>query len=140
MQPSMLLLAPPLSPAVSLQWAELYYSLGTKRGKNGLIHRVGFNTLCQVKSTPSFYYVLDMQNAIPGQVLRDHQGRGLIHKYVSPRTESNMTFAAKGISWRLGTATEKSWAISHVHVAYIDQLLENVFHRTVGKTAIRNQR
>ena len=81
-----------------------------------------------------------MQNAIPGQVLRDHQGRGLIHKYVSPRTESNMTFAAKGISWRLGTATEKSWAISHVHVAYIDQLLENVFHRTVGKTAIRNQR
>ena len=129
LQPSKLL-APPSSPAVSLQWAELYYSLRSKRGKDGEIHRIGFNTLRQIKSAASLYYILDMQNAFPRQVLRDRQGRGLIHEYVSPCTEMNMTFAAKGMSRRLGTATEKSWAISHVHVSYIDQQLEKAFHRT----------
>ena len=71
-----------------------------------------------------------MQNAFPRQVLRDHQGRGLIHEYVSPCTKMNMTFAAKGMSRRLGTTTERSWAISHVHVSYIDQQLEKAFHST----------
>ena len=71
-----------------------------------------------------------MQNAFPRQVLRDCQGRGLIQEYVSPCTEMNINFAAKGMSRRLGTATEKSSAISHVHVAYsIDQQLEKAFHR-----------
>jgi hypothetical protein len=129
LQPSVLL-APPTSPAISLQWAELYYSLRTKKGKDGESHRIGFNTLRQIKSAASLYYVLDMQSAFPRQVLRDRQGRGLIHEYVSPCSEMNMTFAAKGMSRRLGTATEKSWAISHVHVAYIDQCLEKAFHRT----------
>lgn len=32
---------------------------------------------------PCLYYVLDMQNAFLHQVLQDHQGRGMNHKYVS---------------------------------------------------------
>ena len=127
LQPSSLV-APPRSPAVSLQWAELYYSLRTKKGKDGESHRIGYNTTRQIKSAASVYYIFDMLNAFPRQVLRDRSGRGLIHEYVSPCAEMSMTFAAKGMSRRMGTATEKSWAISHVHVAYIDQSLERAYH------------
>lgn len=126
LQPSVLV-SPPCSPAVSLQWALLYYSLRTKKGKDGEIHRIGFGTTRQIKSAASMYYVLDMQDKFPRQVLRDRAGRGLIHEYVSPCTETSMTFAAKGMSRRLGTASEKSWAISHVHVAYIDHSLERAY-------------
>jgi hypothetical protein len=123
------LLTPPRSPAVSLQWALLYYSLRTKKGKDGEIHRIGFGTTRQIKSAASLYYTLDMQDAFPRQVLRDRAGRGLIHQYVSPCAEASMTFAAKGMSRRLGTASEKSWAISHVHVAYIDQALDKAYQK-----------
>ena len=101
------LLAPPTSPTVALQWAELYYSLRTKRGKDGETHRIGFNTLRQIKSAASLYYVLDMQNAFPRQVLQDCQGRGLIHKRIFPCAEMNVTLAAKGASCRLGAASDR---------------------------------
>jgi hypothetical protein len=127
LQPSVLL-APPRSPAVSLQWALLYYSLRNKKGKDGETYRISFGTTRQIKSAASMYYLLDMQDKAPRQVLLDRAGRGLMHEYVSPCTESNMTFAAKGMSRRLGTSSEKSWAISHVHVAYIDQALDQAYH------------
>jgi hypothetical protein len=44
LQPSPLA-TPPCSPAVSLQWALLYYSLRTKKGKDGETHRIGFAAL-----------------------------------------------------------------------------------------------
>ena len=128
LQPSTLI-APPCSPAVSLQWALLYYSLRTKKGKDGEIYRIGFNTTRHIKSAASMYYTLDMQDKFPRQVLRDRAGRGLVHEYVSPCAEACMTFASKGMSRRLGTASEKSWAISHVHVAYIDNALEQAYQR-----------
>lgn len=137
LQPS-LLSAPPRSPSVSLQWALLYYSLRTKKGKDGEVHRIGFNTTRQIKSAASMYYVLDMQDTFPRQVLRDRAGRGLIHEYVSPCTEMSMTFAAKGMSRRLGTASEKSWAISHVHVAYLDQAFEKAY-QTGRTTALQHE-
>ena len=61
LQPSALV-APPCSPAVSLQWALLYYSLRTKKGKDGEIYRIGFGTTRHIKSAASMYYTLDMQD------------------------------------------------------------------------------
>ena len=87
-----------------------------RKGIGGESQRIGFNTLCQIKSTASLCHVLDMQNAFPRQALQDRRGRGLIHEYASPCTEMNMAFTAKNMSCRLGTATEKSWSITHVHV------------------------
>jgi hypothetical protein len=95
-----------------------------KKGKDGETHRIGFGTTRQIKSAASMYYVLDMQDTLPRQVLLDRSGRGLVHAYVSPCAEASMTFAAGGMYRRLGTASQKSWAISHVHVAYIDRALE----------------
>jgi hypothetical protein len=126
LQPSTLV-APPCSPAVSLQWAELYYSLRSTKGRDGETRRIGFNTARQLKSAASMFYVLDMQNVYPRQVFRDRSGRGLVHEYVSPCTETSMTFASKGMSRRMGTASEKSWAISHIHVAYIDNALNKAY-------------
>ena len=130
LQPSPLQ-APPRSPAVSLQWALLYYSLRTTKGKDGELHRIGFGTTRQIRSAAAMYCTLDMQDKFPRQVIRDRDGRGLIHEYVSPCAEASLTFAAKGMSRRLGTATEKSWAISHVHIAYMDQALEQAYHRAL---------
>jgi hypothetical protein len=112
---------------MSLQWAELYYSLRSSKGIDGELRRIGFNTTRQLKSAASMYYVLDMQDALPQQVLRDRSGRGLVHEYVSPCAETSMTYASKGMSRRMGMASEKSWAISHIHVAYIDTTSEKAY-------------
>jgi hypothetical protein len=137
LQPSSLK-TPPCSPAVSLQWAELYYSLRTTKGRDGELRRIGFNTTRQIQSAAAMYYALDMQNAYPRQVLRDRSGRGLVHEYVSPCTETSMSFATKGMARRMGTASEKSWAISHVHVAYINDSLETAY-QTARTTALRHE-
>jgi len=50
--------------------------LRTKKGKDGEIHRISFNAFCQIKSAASSCHVLNMQNALPSQAWRDHQGRG----------------------------------------------------------------
>jgi hypothetical protein len=69
-----------------------------------------------------------MQAKAPRQILLDCSGRGLMHKHISPCAESNMTFAAKGMSLHLGASAKKSWAISHVQVACIYQVLEQACH------------
>jgi hypothetical protein len=71
---------------------------------------------------------LTCKTSIPeGQVFRDRFGRGLVHEYVSPCTETSMPFASKGMSRRMDTASEKSWAISYIHVAYIDNALNKAY-------------
>lgn len=122
------LVRPPVTPAIPLMWAELYYSLRTTTGRDGELHRIGFNTTRQLKSAASLYYTLDMSAAFPGQTIRDRSGRSMIHEYVSPCVETSMTFATKGMSRRLGTAIQKSWAPSHIHIAYIDAALEKAYH------------
>jgi hypothetical protein len=63
--------------------------------------------------------------ALPGQVMRDRFCRGMT--YVSPTNESTMLFAHTGMSHRMGTETKKSWALSHVHIAFIDTELNRLF-------------
>jgi hypothetical protein len=50
--------------------------------------------------------------------------------YVSPTDESIMSFAHTGMSRRMGTETQKSWALSHVHIAFLDSELDRMFCAT----------
>jgi hypothetical protein len=51
----------------------------------------------------------------------------MVMPYVSPTDESTMSFAHTGMARRMGTETQKSWALSHVHVAFIDSELQRMF-------------
>jgi hypothetical protein len=119
---------PPTSAAIPLCWAELVYSLRSTKGRNGDIHRIKYNTVRQMRSATAWYHTLDMAVALPGQVMRDRFRRGMVMPYVSPTDESTMSFAHTGMARRMGTETQKSWALSHVHIAFIDAELSRLFN------------
>jgi hypothetical protein len=114
---------PPTTPAIPIQWALLNYSLRDNREGD----RIKYNTVRAIKSAASVYYAIDLQNAFPRQVLRDSQRRGQVMERVSPTDEMGTTFCAKGMARRMGTETKQSWALSHVHLAYIDDQLEKAY-------------
>jgi hypothetical protein len=116
---------PPSTPAIPIMWALLNYSL--QNNKEG--ERIKHNTVRGIKSAASLYYALDLQMAYPRQVMRDGQQRGMVLEWVSPTDEAGTTFGTKGMARRMGTETKPSWALSHIHVAYIDQRLEEAYHR-----------
>jgi hypothetical protein len=116
---------PPISPATPIIWALLNYSLRVNREGDRIKH----NTVRAIKSAASIYYTLDMQMAFPRQVLRDSQRRGQVMERVSPTDEMGTTFCAKGMARRMGTETKPSWAVSHVHIAYIDARLDEAYAR-----------
>jgi hypothetical protein len=116
---------PPTTPATPIMWALLNYSLRTNREGDRIKH----NTVRAIKSAASIYYTLDMQMAFPRQVLRDSQRRGQVMERVSPTDEIGTTFCAKGMARRMGTETKQSWALSHVHIAYIDAKLDEAYIR-----------
>jgi hypothetical protein len=45
-----------------------------------------------------------------------------------------LTFASKGMARRLGTQTKQSWALSHIHIAYINRKLQEAYIK--GKSPI----
>jgi hypothetical protein len=114
---------PPVTPAIPIIWALLNYSLRVTR-EGG---RIKYNTVRAIKSAASVYYAIDMQNAFPRQVLRDSQRRGQVMARVSPTDEMGTTFCAKGMARRMGIETKPSWAVSHIHVAYINDKLEEAY-------------
>jgi hypothetical protein len=69
-----------------------------------------------------------MSMQYPGKVMRDRFRRGMIMPFVSPTDEATTTLTASGMARRLGTEVKKSWALSHVHIAYMDSHLENLYN------------
>jgi hypothetical protein len=116
---------PPSTPAIPIMWALLNYSL--RNNKEG--ERIRHNTVRGIKSAASLYYALDTQMAYPRQVLRDGQQRGIVLERVSPTDEAGTTFCTKGMARRMGTETKQSWALTHNHIQYMDQRLEEGYHR-----------
>jgi hypothetical protein len=75
------------------------------------------------------YYMLDIQAAHPQQVIRDSNRRSLVMPQVSPCDEPIMMFATEGLARRLGKEVSKSWALSHVHIAYMDNYFNDAFEQ-----------
>jgi hypothetical protein len=48
-------------------------------------------------------------------------------QFVSHTDEDSTTLTASGMARRLGTEVKKSWALSHVHIAYIDSHLDKLY-------------
>jgi hypothetical protein len=123
-----LLKRPPITPAIPIQWALLAYS--SQDNRDG--EHIKYNTVQAIKFAGSVYYAIDLQNAFPRQVLRDSQRRGQVMEQVSPTGEMGTTFCAKGMAGRMGTETKQSWALSHIHIAYIDAQLEMAFQQATS--------
>jgi hypothetical protein len=54
-------------------------------------------------------------------------GRVRITRLISPTDSLHFTMQAKGMTSRMGTASKPSWALSYVHVAYINTALDTAF-------------
>jgi hypothetical protein len=104
----------PHTPNIPLMWAQLLYSLRTHQG-----NMIKFNTVRMLQSAASLYYTMDLHAAYPGQVCRERK-RDEVRNFVIPSEESQATFATKGMARRLGTQTKQSWALSHVHIMYMN--------------------
>jgi hypothetical protein len=118
---------PVQTPAIPLVWSELYYSLRQTKGNDGTYHPIRFASVQPLRSAAALYYTLDMQDTYPRRVMRDRHHRGLVQPYMSPTDELYTSFGASGIARRTGTESKKSWALSHVHVVYIDFTLDKLY-------------
>jgi hypothetical protein len=120
---------PPDSPAIPLVWSELlYYSLREHKGRDGEVRPIQFASVRPIRSAVAHFYTMDMQSAYPRWVMRDRHRRGMVlMDYVSPTDELYCSFGATGMATRMGTEAKKSWALSHVHITYIEQEFEGLY-------------
>jgi hypothetical protein len=93
---------------------------------------LGWSNLPRV-SAASLYYTLNLHAAYPGQVRRERK-RDEVRAFVMPSEESQATFATKGMARRLGTQTKQSWALSHVHIAYLNAHFHQAYDAASGNT------
>jgi hypothetical protein len=114
--------APPCTPAIPLQWAQLGFSLC----KNRAGKPVKFGTIRQLRSAANMYYMVDSQMAYPHQTMKC-QSRVTFQSHVAPPDSAMLTFASKGMERRLGSHSRPSWALSHVHIAWIDDCLDEAW-------------
>ena len=71
------------------------------------------------RSAASFYYQWDLQASFPGQAVRGQNNRNYLLEKVSPTDELNFTLQSGGMSQRMGTKVEPSWALQHVHIQFM---------------------
>ena len=129
---------PPVSKGILLAWAELAYSLRTTETKSGQILPVKYGTITQVRSAVGMFFATDMLQRFPQQLLRDKYRRFIITPHASPSEEAITHFFHLGLSRRIGTAVTPSWALSWIHIAFIDSYLEAIFSTTTNKELQHN--
>jgi hypothetical protein len=116
------LVAPPVTPAIPLQWAQLGFSLRANRAGEP----VKFGTIRQLRSAANMYYMVDSQLAYTHQAMKT-KSRISIHPHVTPPDSAMLTFASKGMERRLGSHSKPSWALLHIHIAWIDDCLDTAW-------------
>jgi hypothetical protein len=74
------------------------------------------------------YYMVDSQLAYPHQTMKS-QSRVSFQSHVAPPDSAMLTFATKGLERRLGSHSKPSWALSHVHLKWIDDCLDQAWNQ-----------
>jgi len=114
------LVRPPTTPAIPIIWAQLNASLRPGKEKGSTIT---YGTTRSMRSAAAFFYSWDLQQAYPGQVMKDRK-RHLFSPYVPPPEELVSTLQSGGMARRMGTSTKQSWALQFVHVKFVNDQLE----------------
>jgi hypothetical protein len=127
------LTAPPVTPAIPLQWAQLGFSLR----KNRVGEPVKYGTIRQLRSAANMYYMVDSQLAYPHQTMK-LKSRVSFQPQVAPPDSAMLTFATKGMERRLGNHSKPSWALSHVHIKWIDDCLDEAWFNAPTESDCHN--
>jgi hypothetical protein len=125
--------APSVSPAIPLQRAQLGFSLR----KNHASEPVKFGIIRQLRSAANMYYMVDSQLAYPHQTMKS-QSCVSFQSHVAPPDSAMLTFATKGLEQRLGSHSKPSWALSHVHIKWIDDCLDETWQSAPTKSDRHN--
>ena len=113
------LLRPPNDASISIHWAQLGYSL--RRNQAG--EPVKYGTIRQLRSAANLFYMVDAMLARPDQAMKV-KSRLQFFPHVLPPDAAMLTCATKGMERRLGNTSIPSWALSYVHIKWIDDKLE----------------
>jgi hypothetical protein len=118
------LIRPPVDCSISLQWAQLSYSVKPRAQGGG--QGVAYGTARGVRSAASYYYIWDLSQCFPDRAVRD-QRRGKLVAHVMPTDALSYSLFSAGMSRRMGDRSISSWALSHVHISYIDKNLDRAY-------------
>ena len=118
---------PPITRAIPLAWAELSYSLRRTKSKSGQLMPVKYGTVNRLRSAVGWYHSYAMVQEYPEKLVRDNNHRHIVVDKACPADEASTTLFHSGLSKRLGTDTVPCWALSHVHIAFIDKHLEHLY-------------
>jgi hypothetical protein len=110
------LLHPPDEASIALHWAQLAYSLRTNPVTG---ERVKHGTIRALRSAANMYYMVDALMGRPAQAMKV-KNRVSFFPHVLPPDAAMMTFATKGMERRLGHSSKPSWALSYVHIKWMD--------------------
>ena len=80
----------------------------------------------QLRSAANMYYMVDSQLAYPHQSQK-FQSRVTFQSHVALPDAAMLTFASKGLERRLGSHSKPSWALSHVHIQWLDDCLNEAW-------------
>ena len=128
---------PPVTPALGLQYAVLQYSVDQAKG---LAIQTGgppktYQTVSKLRSAASTWYNFDLQQSYPEEAFRDHRRRAFRVLGTVPTDTMAFTFGAGGMSRRMGTQSKPSYALSRVHIAYLDAHFERSYQMASSDAA-----
>ena len=123
------LLAPPQSASIPLHWAQLAYSL---RENSVIGERVKHGTVRQLRSAANMYYMVDSLLARPSQAMKVKNQVSFFPFVLAPDS-AMLTFATKGMERRLGHSSKPSWALSYVHIKWLDDQFHIAWGRARSK-------
>lgn len=132
------LIHPPVTHAIPLAWAELNYSLRTTTSKSGEILPIKYSTVTFLRSAVGMVHAYDMIQRFPQQLLRDKYRRALVVPYAAPSEEAMTHFFHLGMSRRLGTQATPSWALSWIHISFINNYLELLYNQATSNEEKHN--
>ena len=118
--------APPKSPAIPLQWAQLEYSLrpSTVRKEDHEVHTVRFGSVRPLRSAASQFAAMDWATSRPVDTIYDRRSDQLFQQPCRfTDSVTNQLFAA-GLSTRMGTDSKPSIALLDRHIRYIEEDLD----------------
>jgi hypothetical protein len=114
------LLHPPDTASIPLHWAQLAYSL---RLNPITKERVKHGTIRALRSAANMYYMSDSLTSRPSQAMKVKNRVGFF-PHVLPPDAAMVTFATKGMERRLGHSSQPSWALSYIHIKWLNDQFE----------------
>jgi len=116
---------PPVSPAISIMWAQQQYTLETPRKTHVLTaDRITYASARALRSAASQFYTWDMQIAHPRLAVRDAQRRGHLTLGCLPTDELGYTLMTTGMARRMGDESRPCVALTFAQVMKISRYLD----------------